>query len=282
MKAARVGWVAAALAAVGIAVSAPAAPEIPAASETSILPETPTPPIRADAAAPTAPRQEMNAPYDGLFHFARIRFSASRGRWGGFGWGGGRGALWAHDYPRADRNFLAILEETTYVGTSRASSNVLTLDDPELFRFPVAYIVEPGFWNPTDEEVESLGEYLRKGGFLIVDDFRGPYELRNLELHLSRALPELTMIPVADADEIFDAFFRVVPSEVVPPYGGYPGAWYGIYEENDPSRRIMVMINANNDLAEYWEFSDRGYYPIDLSNDAYKLGVNYVIYAMTH
>ena len=68
----------------------------------------------------------------------------------------------------------------------------------------------------------------------------------------------------------------------MPPYGGYPALWLGIYEDNDPTKRIMVMINANNDMAEYWEFSDVGYYAIDLSNDAYKLGVNYVIYALTH
>ena len=190
--------------------------------------------------------------------------------------------MWAHDYPRADRNFLAILGETTFVATEQAASNVVTLDDPELFRFPVAYIVEPGYWNPSDEEVENLGEYLRKGGFLIVDDFRGPRQLQVLEFHLKRALPELDMMEVLESDEIFDSFFRISPSSVSPPYGGYPGAWYAIYEANDRTRRIMVMINANNDMAEYWEFSDYGYYPIDLSNEAYKLGVNYVIYAMTH
>jgi hypothetical protein len=229
-------------------------------------------------------QQDLSPPYDGLFHFVRIAYPAG-GR-GGFGGGRGRGrgggAMWAHDYPRADRNFLAILQETTYIQTERAASNVLTLTDPDLFKYPVSYIVEPGAWQPTDEDVEALGEYLLKGGFLIVDDFRGPYELQNLEFHLRRALPELDMLEVDESDEIFDSFFRINPSEVVPPYGGYPGAWYGIYEDNDRTKRILVMINANNDMAEYWEFSDRGYYPIDLSNEAYKLGVNYVIYAMTH
>jgi hypothetical protein len=244
-------------------------------------------PHRADAVATVSAgagvQQDLNAPYDGLFHFARIQYSSGRGGFGGGRRGGRRGgAMWAHDYPRADRNFLAILKETTYVGTERTSSNVVTLSDPELFRFPVAYIVEPGYWDPSDDEVAALGEYLLKGGFLIVDDFRGPYELRNLEFHLMRALPEHTMMSVPESDEIFDSFFRIVPADVVPPYGGYPGEWYGIYEENDRTKRIMVMINANNDMAEYWEFSDYGYYAIDLSNEAYKLGVNYVVYAMTH
>jgi len=244
---------------------------------------TPAAPEERQYSESSAVQQDMSPPYDGLFHFARIAYTAG-GR-GGFGGGRGRGrggAMWAHDYPRADRNFLAILQETTYIQTERASSNVLTLADPDLFKYPVTYIVEPGAWNPTDPEVEALGSYLRKGGFLIVDDFRGPRELRNLEFHLDRALPELDMMEVDENDEIFDSFFRITPSDVVPPYGGYPGAWYGIYEDNDRTKRIMVMINANNDMAEYWEFSDRGYYAIDLSNEAYKLGVNYIIYAMTH
>ena len=231
---------------------------------------------------PVRSMDDLNAPYDGLFHFARIRFAAGGGARGFGGWGRRGGAMWAHDYPRADRNFLAILRETTFVATEPTASNVITLDDPELFRYPIAYIVEPGFWNPSDEEVEALGEYLRKGGFLIVDDFRGPRELQVLRIALRRALPELEMMDVPETDEIFDSFFRISPSAVSPPYGGYPGAWYGIYEDNDRDKRIMVMINANNDMAEYWEFSDRGYYPIDLSNEAYKLGVNYIVYSMTH
>jgi hypothetical protein len=227
--------------------------------------------------------QEANAPYDGLLHFVRVRFDpGGRGGFGGFGRGRGREPLWAHDYPRAERNFLAILDETTFVRAQTQSSNILGFDDPELFNFPIAYIVEVGFWNPSESEVAALGDYLRKGGFLIVDDFRGGYELDNLEFHLRRALPEANMVRVEDTDEIFDTFFRIVPEDVIPPYGGQAPLWYGIYEDNDPAKRLMVIINANNDIAEYWEYSDRGYYPIDLANEAYKLGVNYVVYALTH
>lgn len=232
--------------------------------------------------APPQARQDFNVPYDGLYHFVRVQYDSRGGRGGGFFRRRGGGALWAHDYPRAERNFLSILAETTYVPAQTEGSNVLRLDDPELFRYPIAYIVEVGYWDPSDAEVAALGEYLRKGGFLIVDDFRGPYDLENLRLHLKRALPELDMVPVEDTDEVFDSFFRIVPREVIPPYGGEPPLWFGIYEDNDPSRRLMVIMNANNDIAEYWEFSDRGYYPIDLANEAYKLGVNYVVYGLTH
>jgi hypothetical protein len=228
--------------------------------------------------------QDPNAPYDGQYHFARVRFSSGgRGGFGGFGGGRGRGgAMWAHDYPRADFNFLAILRETTFVRTHRTASNVVAFDDPDFFRYPISYIVEVGAWNPTDEETAALGDYLLKGGFLVVDDFRGQRDLDNLKFHLKRALPDHSLLPVEENDDIFDSFFRIAPNEVVPPYGGYPPLWYAIYEDNDPEKRIMVMINANNDMAEYWEFSDYGYYPIDLANEAYKLGVNYVVYALTH
>lgn len=226
--------------------------------------------------------QDFNVPYDGRYHFLRVRYDPSRGGGRGFFRSRGREPMWAHDYPRAERNFLAIVDETTYVRAQTEGSNVLTFEDPELFKYPIAYIVEIGAWNPSDTEVASLGEYLRKGGFLIVDDFRGRRDLDNLQFHLERALPELRMMEVDDTDDVFDSFFRVVPQEVIPPYGGQPPLWYGIYEDNDPSKRLMVIINANNDIAEYWEFSDRGFYPIDLSNEAYKLGVNYVVYGLTH
>ena len=235
-------------------------------------------------AALTGAAQDPNAPYDGLFHFVRVRYEVGgRGGFGGFGRRrGGREPMWAHDYPRAERNFLSIMDETTYVRAQTKGSNVLTFDDPEIFKYPIAYIVEIGAWNPNESEVESLASYLQKGGFLIVDDFRGRRDLENLEFQLRRVLPESSMVMVDDADEVFDSFFRIIPQEVIPPYGGESPLWYGIYEDNDVAKRLMVIINANNDIAEYWEYSDRGYYPIDLANEAYKLGVNYVVYGLTH
>ena len=82
--------------------------------------------------------------------------------------------------------------------------------------------------------------------------------------------------------ELFDSFFRIDPLAVIPPYGPRNPMWFAIFEENDPTKRMMVVFNFNNDIAEYWEISDYGYYRIDLTNEAYKLGVNYVVYAYTH
>lgn len=225
--------------------------------------------------------EDLNAPYDGLYHFVRVQYGG-----GGSSFGSRRrrrgGSMWSHDYPRAERNFLKILEETTYVRSQTEGTNILRLDDPEIFKYPVLYIVEVGSWNPTDEEAASLGEHLLKGGFLIVDDFRNGRELDNLEFQLRRVLPEGNMVMVEDSDEVFDSFFRVIPADVIPPYGPGPPIWYGVYEDNDPTKRLMIIINYNNDIAEYWEFSDQGYYSIDLANEAYKLGVNYVVYGLTH
>jgi hypothetical protein len=55
-----------------------------------------------------------------------------------------------------------------------------------------------------------------------------------------------------------------------------------MFEDNDPEKRMMVVFNYNNDIAEYWEFSDQGYVSIPLTNEAFKLGVNYIVYAHTH
>jgi hypothetical protein len=63
-------------------------------------------------------------------------------------------------------------------------------------------------------------------------------------------------------------------------YGILP-TYYAIFEDNDPSKRVMVIANHNNDVAEYWEFAGEGLFPVDSSNEAYKLGINYMMYGLT-
>jgi len=225
---------------------------------------------------------EVNAPYDAKYHFVRVRYQP-RGRSGfGFGRGRGGGPPWFHDYPRAERNFVKILDETTFIHPLLDGSNILTFDDPRIFQYPIAYIVEVGAWEPTESEVEGLAAYLRKGGFLIVDDFRGSWDLANFEFQFSRVLPGAQLVQLDETHEIFDSFFRIDPEKVVPPYGARYPIFYGIFEDNDREKRLVAIVNYDNDIAEYWEFSDYGYFPIDLSNEAYKLGVNYIVYGMTH
>ncbi|MBT8395559.1 MAG: DUF4159 domain-containing protein [Gemmatimonadetes bacterium] len=242
--------------------------------------------------------QDENGPaYNGKFTYVRLRYGDSGSdlrNLGSRGYGryrGRRGPTWAHDYPDAEVNFSKIVDATTFIDTylGPGGGRVLSLDDPELFKYPIATIIEVGYWNPSDEDIVNLRAYLLKGGFLIVDDTRDErgFEFRNFFTHMRRALPEYQIQLVPDGHEIFNTFFSIPePLKLAPPYGGWntpPPVYLGIFKENDPENgRLMVMINGNQDLQEYWEYSDRGYYPIDLSNEAYKFGVNYLIYAFTH
>ena len=221
-----------------------------------------------------------NVPYDGRFTFNRLRFTPSRWGPGGYIWG--LDLKWNHDYPRADSHFLKILEATTAIDVRPEGTNIFALDDPELFRFPVAYLCEPGFWTLTDAEARGLREYLLKGGFVVVDDFRGRHWYAFVEA-LSRVLPAARLIPLEATHPVFDSFFRIDPATIDHPYfAPGPPAYYGVFEDNDPSRRLMLVANYNLDIGEYWEWSDTGFIPIELSNEAYKLGVDYVVYGMTH
>jgi hypothetical protein len=220
-----------------------------------------------------------NVPYDGRFTFVRLRFTPAAGR-RGFGRGGGQ--WWDHDYPRAERNFAKILSEVSHVQPYMGGSNILSLDDPELYQYPVAYMSEPGHWALTESEAQGLRDYLLKGGFVIFDDFAG-YDWYNFAEQMGRVLPEARLLPMEESHPIFDAFFRIenLDGFVHPNYNVTP-EFFGIFEDNDPNKRLMAIVNYNNDIGDYWEWSDAGFLPIDLSNEAYKLGVNYIVYAMTH
>jgi hypothetical protein len=124
---------------------------------------------------------------------------------------------------------------------------------------------------------------LLKGGFLIFDDFVSD-DWYNLETQLQRVLPEYRPIEIDVDHPIFHSFFDMEGETIyVPhPYRNVRPIYYGLFEDNDPTKRMLAIVNYNNDIAEYWEWSDTGWLPIDLTNDAYKLGVNYMIYALTH
>ena len=143
-------------------------------------------------------------------------------------------------------------------------------------------MAEPGFWDPTDKEAESFRQYLLKGGFVIFDDFRGDH-WDNLQAQMQRVLPEYRWIEVDGTATVFHSFFEIPhPLTLAAPYGGLPPSYWGIFEKNDPGKRLLAIANVNNDISEYWEFSATGYAPGDLTNEAYKFGVNYVIYGLTH
>ena len=222
---------------------------------------------------------EGNTPYDGRFVFVRLRYPT---RWDGFRHLGNGGIPWSHDYPEAEMHFMKIIEEITLLKPRTTGSNILDVDDPELCNYPVAYMAEPGFWKVTDRQAEGFRAYLMKGGFVIFDDFRG-YDWDNLQEQMRRVLPQWNWVPLDGTHPIFHSFFEIDdPMSLVPPYGGLPASYWGIFENNDPKKRLVAIANVNNDISEYWEWSGTGYAPVDLDNEAYKFGVNYIIYGMTH
>ena len=218
---------------------------------------------------------EPNVPYDGRYTYARIRYTPPE-----FGGGFRLDVKWDHDYPRSDHHFPKIIEAITTIHTRTAASNIFALDDPELMKFPVAYLCEAGFWHPTDAEVAGMRNYLLKGGFVIFDDFaRNDWE--NFTAQMKRVLPELHPMPLTTDDRVFDAFYHITSLEYTHPYYGMPAEFWGLYENNDRAGRLLAVINYDNDVSEYWEFSDEGFYPVAATNEAYKLGVNYLVYALT-
>jgi len=160
------------------------------------------------------------------------------------------------------------------------------LDDPELLKYPIAYFSEPGGWSPNDKEVAGFRNYFLKGGFVIFDDFgemRGfdQGDWLNTVTQMQRVLPGYQLVRLEASHPIFHAFYDISLDVISRTYRGIP-AYYGIFENNDPKRRLLAILNYNNDIGEYWEFSDEGFDPIAITNEAYKLGVNYLVYALTH
>jgi hypothetical protein len=212
--------------------------------------------------------------YDSHIVFTRLRYGSGLGR--------GGGDAWAHDYPMADRNLAAIIDYISHTRARLDGTNVYDLDDAGIFENPIIYVSEPGYWTIRPSEAENLGKYLRKGGFIIFDDFEGEGHWRNMTTQMARALPDHQFIPITVDHPIFHSFFDIQTLDVPHPSVNVVPSYRAIFEDNDPSKRMIALANWNNDLAEYWEWSAEGLYNPDPTNDAYRLGVNYIVYAMTH
>jgi len=193
---------------------------------------------------------------------------------------------WSYDYPEMEQNFTLILKDISLLPAYPNGSNIFRMDDPELLKFPVAYLSEPGYWYPSDSEVQGLSTYLAKGGFLIVDDFHFENEWNVFENAMRRVLPDGRIDRLEASHPIFNSFFSIKSLDV--PYPGrlgeqgLMGEFYGIHEGNDKSKRLMVVINYNMDIGDYMEHSGQGWYAVDPTNEAFKFGVNYLMYGLTH
>jgi Domain of unknown function (DUF4159) len=226
-----------------------------------------------------------NLAYDGRFTFARLKYTTAPGGY----WYQGLPA-WAHGYPLSEDNLLRIMNEITYLGARVDGFNVFALDDEELTKYPLSYITEAGWWTMTDREGAALKAYLEKGGFVIFDDFKvagdfgpGGGGWSNFEANIKRILPAARFVDLNVSHPIFHCFFEIKSLEDFPQaYNAGRPIFRGVFEDNDPTKRLIMVINYNTDISQYWEWSGRGLRPFDETNEAYKLGVNYVIYGLTH
>lgn len=189
---------------------------------------------------------------------------------------------WEHDRPFSEHFYLGILKEVTSLTTSDEAEEVVRLDSDDIFDFPFLYVSEPGYMQLTTEEVDHLREYLLRGGFIMFDDFRGR-DFNVLQTYLKRAFPDREMFRLDVTHPMFGVFYTMDSLDFAPPYirgdeSGPPDFW-GM---NDDSGRLMLVANNNNDIGEFWESLDRAYDPLQPAVDAVRLGVNYMLYTMTH
>lgn len=215
---------------------------------------------------------EPNLPYDGRFTFVRLRYQNFMSR----------RSEWSHDYPNGERHFMKILNAVSLVNPYTDASNIIDLDNPELMKYPIAYMAEPGYWMMTEPELAGLTAYVKKGGFIIFDDFRNDYEWYNLELQMSRVYPEGRWIDLTGDHPIFNSFYAIGPLELIPQFydRGTP-VFRGLFMDNDPTKRMIAIANFNTDISDYWEYADEGFRAVQETNEAFKLGVNYIIYGLT-
>jgi hypothetical protein len=229
--------------------------------------------------------------------FGRLMYPPAaygRGRgfrgYGRFGdWRQGYGS-WTTDYPRSDRHFTPAVRRLTRVH-ARSVEQPVNLDEGDQYDWPWLYAVEVGRWGLTDEQARRLREYLLRGGFLMVDDFHGGMEWEIFTDSMRRVFPDRPIVEIPSEDPIFHMLYDLDDRFQVPGvqyvrsgltyerFDGKEAHWRGIYDDKN---RLMVAICFNSDLGDAWEWADDPRYPSKFAELAIRIGVNYVVYAMTH
>jgi hypothetical protein len=231
--------------------------------------------------------------------FARLMYPehpnallARRVRWGSlFDWRVG-GTSWTQDYPRADRHFAQALRRLTRVSVRSVEQPVDPDDTDDFFNWPWMNAGEMGDWKLTDAQAATVREYLLRGGFLMLDDFWGPEEYARFDETMKAIFPDRPVVEIDSKDPIFhsvynlDDRFQVLGDWCVhfslqcqQRAVGTTAHWLGVYDDKN---RLMVMISFNSDIGDAWEWADGPQYPEKMAGLAIRIGVNYVVYAMTH
>jgi len=211
---------------------------------------------------------------------------------------------WQADCSESEPHFIAALQRLTRLDTNTESQSISLLND-NIFDYPLLYVVEAGFASFGDEETDNLKEYLLRGGFLLVDDFHGSYQWEQFRRWIGKVFPEREIVDLPSDHEIFHVHFDIDEFIQIPGLRALclnPGETWelpitkgpSVVESNasrqqprwrailDDDGRIMVMVNWNMDLGDAWEHADMEEYDALYTATAYRLGVNYVIYGMTH
>ena len=224
------------------------------------------------------------------FHLARVMYRTR----GGAGSHGIIQPWWAVDYPYAEMHFLPALRRLTNMSVAEDSRH-LELMDERLFDYPFLLMQQPGqgYWRPSKEEAERLREYFLRGGFMIVDDIHTEYEWDVFASAMQRVFPDRAFIEIPDGDPVMTVFYDLTDRIQIPGVrhlrrgrGGRivaqmegPPSWRGLYDDRG---RLLIAVNLNADMGDAWEHADDPIYPAEMTGHAYRLGVNYVIYAITH
>jgi hypothetical protein len=222
------------------------------------------------------------------FHMARLIYGQINS--GGRGWGGRGRGWWAIDYPAAEYHLTRGLRRLTRLDVADDSVHLQSLDD-RIFDYPWLFAQQVGHWQLSNEEAAQLREYVLRGGFLIVDDFHGPYEWSVFTQSITRVLPGYPIVDIPETDPLLHVLYDLDQRTQIPgrrhlycgemnvQLPGGPARWRGIYDDDG---RLLVAINYNMDMGDAWEHADDPCYPEPMTALAYRFGVNYIIYAMTH
>jgi hypothetical protein len=198
-------------------------------------------------------------------------------------------SLWSQDFPRADRHFSLALRRLTRLHV-RSVEQLVNLDEGDQYDWPWLYAVQVGEWGLTDKQGQALREYCLRGGFFMADDFHGQEEWYEFESRIKKAFPEYEIKEIEDSDPIFHSVYDLNERYQVPGQAhlraGYKNGptgvgahWRAICDEKG---RVMVAISYNSDIGDAWEYADDPWYPERFSDLAIRVGVNYIVYAMSH
>jgi Domain of unknown function (DUF4159) len=237
-------------------------------------------------------------PEQAEFHFIRVEYTdlPEYHRRFGFASRSGTGeGWWMVDWPDADDHFSLGVGRLTRIHTGDPRHSRLT--DDRLFDYPWIYATQTGWWGLSDAETTRLREYLLRRGFLVVDDFWGPEQWEIFRETMSRVLPNRPITDLAWSDQVMHVLYDIeekdrtfIPgtrhlwrgpggSTVVHQPEGTAPAWRALLDDRN---RMVVAVNFNTDVGDAWEYADSPEYPEAMTTLAYRFGINYLVYSMTH